>query len=168
MTECAVCGMAIAANEKLCSFCGYHVFDIELLTDPGLMQIRSELGKALRWQFYRQHSYHLHNITEAEQLVDWFHAQDPEEVQSQAVWALIGAGLVKGPWVTEVLHRVSTSIGVSPTEARAFIEYLETRGIVQIEWVPVSPWVPGMEPLPRLCRWVACIPSNPRRGANRP
>jgi hypothetical protein len=70
----------------------------------------------------------LHNITEAEQLVDWFHAQDPEEVQSQAVWALIGAGLVKGPWVTEVLHRVSTSIGVSPTEARAFIAYLETRG----------------------------------------
>jgi hypothetical protein len=82
MAECAVCGAVIAANEKLCSFCGYHVLAAELLTDPGLMQIRSELGKALQWQFYRQHSYRLNNITEAEQLVDWFHAQDPEEVRA--------------------------------------------------------------------------------------
>jgi hypothetical protein len=124
------------------------------------MQIRSELGKALRWQFYRQHSYHLHNITEAEQLVDWFHAQDPEEVQSTAVEAVIDAGLVGYPWATEVLHRVSKAIGVSPKEARAFIEDLRVRGLVRIEWMPVSPEVPGMIPFPLLCRWVACAPSS--------
>jgi len=160
MAECAVCGAVIAANEKLCSFCGYHVLAAELLTDPGLMQIRSELGKALQWQFYRQHSYRLHNITEAEQLVDWFHAQDPEEVRSRVVGALIDAGLVGYPWATEVLRRVSKGVGVSPKEARVFIEDLRVRGIVRIEWMPVSPEVPGMIPLPRLCRWVACAPSN--------
>ena len=95
MAECAVCGAVIAANEKLCSFCGYHVFAVELLTDPGLSQIQSELGKALRWQFYRQHSYRLHKIAEAEQLIDWFNARDPKELEAQAVTAVVDAGPVE-------------------------------------------------------------------------
>jgi hypothetical protein len=155
-----VCGAVIAAYEKLCSFCDYHVFAVELLTDPGLSQIRSELGKALRWQFYRQHSYHLHNITEAEQLIDWFRAQDPDEVQSRAVESLIDAGLVGYPWATEVLHRVSKAVGVSQEDARAFIEDLRGCGIVRIEWMPESP-EPDMIRFPRLCWWAACDPKEP-------
>ena len=78
MTECAVCGAEIPTGKKLCSFCGFHELAAKLLTDPGLTQIRGELGKALRWQFYRQHSYRLHKIAEAEQLIDWFNARDPK------------------------------------------------------------------------------------------
>ena len=71
---------------------------------------------------------------------------------------MIDAGLVGYPWATGVLHRVSKAIGVSPKEARAFIEDLRACGLVRIEWMPVSPMAPGMKPLPRFCRWVACAP----------
>src|ERR1035437_5536454 len=153
MTECAVCRAEIPAGGKLCSFCGSHSLADELLSDPRLTQIHGELGKALRWQFYRQHSYRLHNFAEAEQLIDWLNARDPEEVQSQAVAAVIDAGPVEGPWAIEVLHRVSKSIGVSQIEARAFIEDLQARGIVRVDWMPVPAGALGMKPLPRLCWW---------------
>jgi hypothetical protein len=44
MAECAVCGAVIAANEKLYSFCGYHVFAVELLTDPPLVRPSSTVS----------------------------------------------------------------------------------------------------------------------------
>ena len=160
MAECAACGAVIAASQKLCSFCGYHVLADALLADPLLTQVRSDFGKALRWQYYRQRSHVLRTFIEAEQLIGWFHAQDVEEVQSLAVKAMIDAGGVEDPWATEVLHSVSKSIGVSKVEARAFIEDLQARGIVRIDWMPTSTERLGMTPLPRLCWWVACSPSN--------
>jgi hypothetical protein len=84
MTECEVCGAEVLTGGNLCSLCGRHDLAPELLIDPGLVPIRSELGKALRWQYYRQHSQSLRTIAEAEQLIDWFHARDPEELQSHA------------------------------------------------------------------------------------
>ena len=160
MSECEICRVGTPNGEKRCSHCGRHVLADELLSDPRLTQIHGELGKALRWQFYRQHSCRLHNFAEAEQLIDWFHARDPEELQALAVAAVVGAGPVEGPWAIEVLHQVSKSIGVSQIEARVFIEDLQARGIVRVDWMPMSTERLGMKPLPRLCWWVACSPSN--------
>jgi hypothetical protein len=79
----------------------------------------------------------------------------PAELQALVVKALVEAGCVADPWGTKVLHRVSKATRVSHVGAPNFIEDLEARGIVRIEWAPVSVGASGMKPL-RLRRWVAC------------
>jgi hypothetical protein len=130
------------------------------LSDPGFQAIRSELGRALEWQFYRQHSHSLHTLAEAERLIDWFRAQDPDEVQTLAIAAVTAVGAVADPWGAAVLHSLSKAIGVSRQEARVFIKDLETRGFMQIESMPVPLGAPGIKSFPRFCWWVACEPKR--------
>ena len=79
-------------------------------------------------------------------------------IQSQAVAAMEAAGPVEDLLGTEVLHRVSKAIGVSPAEAREFIEDLKAHNVVQIEQGPTSTERSDMRPFPRLSRWVSCAP----------
>ena len=46
MSECAICEKETVTNEKLCSVCGFHDIGEQLLSDHGLLRIRSDLGKA--------------------------------------------------------------------------------------------------------------------------
>jgi len=158
MIQCAACGAEVQAGERLCSFCRYHSIAEEVLSDPGLPQIRTELRQALLWHYWQQAQLVLYNFAGARQCVDAFRAQDPKDVQSLAVAALEAAGWVGDPFGAEVLSRVSKAIGMSPAEAREFIENLKMRNVVQIEQGPTSTERSDMKPFPRLFRWVSCAP----------
>jgi hypothetical protein len=171
MTECAVCGeKVVAAGEKLCSFCRYHAFADELLYGPELSRIRSELGKALRWQFYRQQQQLLRSIADAEQLIGWFYAQDLQEVQEKVIEALAGGDrpevrASEDPWGVEVLYPLTKIIGAPLESVRAFVEDLRARGAIRIECSEAGPPAVGMKPFPRLrCWWVKCDPKDAQPG----
>lgn len=78
MTNCAVCGVEVPAGEKLCSHCGYHTLGDELLSDPGLAQVRSELGRALEYFYHGEARWTLRTLADARTVIEYFNAQVPE------------------------------------------------------------------------------------------
>jgi hypothetical protein len=155
MTECAVCGAAIPAREKLCSYCGYHAPGDELLGDPRLAGIQSELGRALKWLYFRglgtfpPAHWPLANFGDAKYLISLFEIRDPEQMQREVLRALPGLdNPVQNAFGDQVLDPLTKIIGAPWEDARKYLEELEARGLARIRSRSAGRPLVGAEPLP--------------------
>ena len=169
MTECAVCGAEIPAGGKLCSFCGSHFLADELLSDPGFEQIRSALGKALEWLYWRRNSCQVHNLIDAEKIILAHSDFVEENMQSEAVKALCYSDprlrtprCVADPWGAVALHPVEKAVGMSSDATRIYVKELESRHVVRIEPCASGRTMDDAKPFStgQVC-WVECEPEQP-------
>lgn len=115
------------------------------------------LQRVARWCFYRGNPIVLRTIYEAEMAILTLRAfeEDHETQQRLAVAALVENKRYAAPdkWDAGWLHPVSSALGLSQDEARAFVENLEAQGIVEFQRLDPRPAPPGHLPFGPVGCW---------------
>lgn len=160
MSKCAACPREAQTGETLCSYCRWYIHGDKLLSDPGLNEIQSDLGKAVKWLFHTKGHAELRCLADAKELITQYRARDLVEIEKKVVESLIGMSPSPDPWSVEILHPITMIIGAPLNEVRGYVKDLEERGVIQIEpsehlgvtWKDLQ----DATPFPRLRRWVKC------------
>jgi hypothetical protein len=132
MIQCALCETEVAGG-RMCEFCAYQSPADELLCDPGLSSIRTDLLKAVRWLYYLEAHWRLSNLDDAKGVIGYFNARELDIIEQRVIGSITRKEVGGDPYSHAILDPVVKIIGASQDEARVYVEDLKAHGLVRIE-----------------------------------